>query len=467
MGLLDYIYRYYDPRFQEATDAYMTRNPYQLMGAGGGMGPILNSPLVRPNPMMPQQMPQMRQRGTPAPAPFSPLTFTPPNSPAITGYANDNTPSDADIREAQSKEMLPQGVPDLVNQSNPAKTGGGILDKFFGDPKNLGLLAFGSSLLESSGPSPTPISLGQAIGRAGTSGIKGYTTAKTAQTTSLLNAIKLQREMKNQEMMEKMTGVMLPGSSVPGGASVPGAGTPRSGVPAGYVLKMTPTGPQLEFDPAKASEDARKERGIKLDEAKAAFEFGYSPAGSGGVNAAGSTGKPDGLTPKGRSDVLAEASKQRLQDSEKTAQQWQNKLGVYDEIERLLTSPEGTQGAGLTDRAAMLAHQYGWQDQKTRNTQRVRELGAQLTLAMGSLGNQVSNADRETYEKAQGAFESAKDPQDAIQALGVMRSVASSYLQNANTMRDSIEGGRSYRFGGNTSPVKRGASGGFRVLGRE
>ena len=211
------------------------------------------------------------------------------------------TPQDYQTYPAIPGQVVPQG--------------GGLLGGpgGFDDPKTLGLLGAAASLLESSGPSPTPVSFGQAIGRAGMTGLGGYQSAKVAQTNNLLNAYKLNREIKNQEMMDKLTGTMFPPgapSGVAGGVGSGGVGGP-SGMPniqAGYVVKMTPTGPQVEFDPAKALEVAQKERGVNIDEAKARWEFGYGAPGS--VSGRGAS-VGDGMTPKQRAELAAKRAEER------------------------------------------------------------------------------------------------------------------------------------------------------------
>ena len=54
----------------------------------------------------------------------------------------------------------------------------GLLDNFNLDPKTQGLLGLGQGLLQSSGWSPTPISMGQAMGQGLKSGLSAYTGAQ-------------------------------------------------------------------------------------------------------------------------------------------------------------------------------------------------------------------------------------------------------------------------------------------------
>ena len=85
-----------------------------------------------------------------------PAVATPPDA----AYATPNTPTN-----------VPAETP-----PTPTRRGlGGLLSNVdLSDPKTLGLLSAAASLLESSGPSPVPIGLGQALGRAGMAGMGGY-----------------------------------------------------------------------------------------------------------------------------------------------------------------------------------------------------------------------------------------------------------------------------------------------------
>lgn len=64
----------------------------------------------------------------------------------------------------------------------------------FDSPAGRGLGAMGTTLLQMSGYSPTPITLGQALGAAGQAGMEAYTAAKAAEQKSLLDLAKAETE---------------------------------------------------------------------------------------------------------------------------------------------------------------------------------------------------------------------------------------------------------------------------------
>lgn len=158
----------------------MTYDPYLIQS-------ILNQSFPQRRFMTPGLFPQMNPvspvvprnvpRGTqllsaqpvpPVVAPAAPVV-TPPQQPTVVSPAPQPTPS--------------------------GLLGGGGFD----DPMTQGLIALGSSLLESSGPSLTPISLGQAIGRAGTAGIGAIQQAKQSHAANLLAQAKLANELKPRQ----------------------------------------------------------------------------------------------------------------------------------------------------------------------------------------------------------------------------------------------------------------------------
>lgn len=73
----------------------------------------------------------------------------------------------------------------------------GVLSQF--DPKTLALLQTGLGMMQASGPSRTPVSLGQAFGQAGGQGLQAYQQAIQAQQ---MEAFKKQQMAMEQERME-------------------------------------------------------------------------------------------------------------------------------------------------------------------------------------------------------------------------------------------------------------------------
>lgn len=110
-------------------------------------------------------------------------------------------PREAPAGDQAGAYAVPSGMEPRQPQTNVApKTGlRGLLGTGdLNDPKTLGLLGVAASLLESSGPSSTPIGLGQAIGRAGMAGIGGYQQGRAGIAAQ--QAQDDERELKNSEL---------------------------------------------------------------------------------------------------------------------------------------------------------------------------------------------------------------------------------------------------------------------------
>lgn len=74
----------------------------------------------------------------------------------------------------------------------------GIFDNSPMDPKTQGILQAAFALMQASGPSRLPVSTGEAIGQAGTAGLKGYEAAEQGQLRDL-QAKKLKMELDMQQ----------------------------------------------------------------------------------------------------------------------------------------------------------------------------------------------------------------------------------------------------------------------------
>jgi hypothetical protein len=106
----------------------------------------------------------------------------------------------------------------------------------------------------------------------------------------------------------------------------------------------------------------------------------------------------------------------------------------------LVSGKDGVYGNDLIDRGKYLAHQWGMNDSPTAvNSERLREVGAQMTLSFGSLGTSVSNADREAYARAQGNFEQAKSPKAMLLSLKEMSAVSERVIKKVNSNRRFYE----------------------------
>jgi hypothetical protein len=107
---------------------------------------------------------------------------------------------------------------------------------------------------------------------------------------------------------------------------------------------------------------------------------------------------------------------------------------TLDEVERLLL--EGVYEQSPTLPAALLTYRTtgtvppGYDGTQLARTQRVRELGARLTLSHGRLGVGVSNEDRETYSRSAGNFESGKTLDSMKESIKSMREIANRAITN-------------------------------------
>jgi len=144
---------------------------------------------------------------------------------------------------------------------------------------------------------------------------------------------------------------------------------------------------------------------------------------------------------KARTAAVVDVDKQRAIEQQKKGQGQQNLLVPLEEIRNRLANPEMVLGNDPASRAKMLGHNYGMQTRATINTQRIRELANQLTLANGSLGAGVSNADRETYERAYGQFAEAKSHADMLDAVDTMTRIAQKYIGMDTNTRGALGSG--------------------------
>lgn len=144
---------------------------------------------------------------------------------------------------------------------------------------------------------------------------------------------------------------------------------------------------------------------------------------------------------KARTAASVDVDKTRALEQQKKGQGQENLLVPLQEIKNRLRNPDFVLGNSPADRAKMVGHNYGLQTRATINTQRIRELGNQLTLANGSLGAGVSNADRDAYEKAQGRFNEAKSYADMVDAADTMERIANKYIEKDDATQVKLRGG--------------------------
>lgn len=138
--------------------------------------------------------------------------------------------------------------------------------------------------------------------------------------------------------------------------------------------------------------------------------------------------------------VVHDANKAWLKEQDKSGAAAENLSGSIEQAKALLASPAGVLGSGPMDRAAYGLHQLGVNNSEAAvNTERLREIGAAMTLSFGSLGSQVSNADRETYQRAQGDFERAKSIEAMQMSLKTMAEVSRRVMDKVNQNRAIYE----------------------------
>jgi len=115
------------------------------------------------------------------------------------------------------------GILDLLNPQDK---------NYLGQQRDLGLA---SGLLAASGYSKTPTSLGQALG----AGLQGAQQAGAQAQAQQLAQEKEARLQQQQNLINSLYSSILPKSG--------------SKLPPGYVMKMTPRGPELTYDPLSAA----------------------------------------------------------------------------------------------------------------------------------------------------------------------------------------------------------------------
>lgn len=143
-----------------------------------------------------------------------------------------------------------------------------------------------------------------------------------------------------------------------------------------------------------------------------------------------------------RTTAAVQVDSERAKRQAEKGQGQENLMIPLTEIGNRLRNPEYVLGNTPADRAKMLGHEYGMQSRASINTARIRELANQLTLANGSLGAGVSNADRDAYEKAQGRLTEAKSHADMVDAVDTMKRIASKYQERDVQVQQELRTGK-------------------------
>ena len=121
----------------------------------------------------------------------------------------------------------------------------GLLDFDFEDPKNMGLLSAAAAMMQASGPSRMPVSLGQVIGQGINQGMQGYQQSDMlrrkkeeddlARQMEQMKMQEYQRQIQQQEAGRKQQ-AMLPQIVAQFGNDY--QGMIRAGIPADYVKQL-------------------------------------------------------------------------------------------------------------------------------------------------------------------------------------------------------------------------------------
>jgi hypothetical protein len=167
-------------------------------------------------------------------------------------------------------------------------------------------------------------------------------------------------------------------------------------------------------------------------------------------------GSPKALEP------MRQATADDLKKVNEGARTAQTVTETLSEVERLMNEgiydlgPKNAAAIELYSRTGAVAPNY---DENTlARTMRLRQLGAQLTLSRGSLGSNVSNEDRNTYQRAQGDLERGQTIASMQESIKSMRTIAQRAIDWGNEANESVQRtGRLPPFKG-TEPPARGTT---------
>ena len=145
-------------------------------------------------------------------------------------------------------------------------------------------------------------------------------------------------------------------------------------------------------------------------------------------------------TPADPPRAVSQADAKWLKDQDESGAAAEKLSSTIQQARSVIAAPAGVLGNSPMDQAAYKLHEWGVNNSETAvNTERLRELGAQMTLSFGSLGAQVSNADREVYARAQGNFENAKSPEAMKLSLDQMSAVSENVIAKINQNRTTYQ----------------------------
>tara|TARA_R110000868_G_scaffold138456_1_gene352603 strand:+ start:5785 stop:7233 length:1449 start_codon:yes stop_codon:yes gene_type:complete len=155
------------------------------------------------------------------------------------------------FQKARQAQTFEQAYPDLFQQ--PTRTGGLLGDLFGGASafdeymtpeqkaqlQNQGLMSAAMQLLAASGPSRTPVGLGQALGEAYGAGQKGYTAAQQNLLTSMAAKQKMdeyKRKVADQEAYRNYLMGQSGGGAQPTSVITPDQAINAPGLPSGPTV---------------------------------------------------------------------------------------------------------------------------------------------------------------------------------------------------------------------------------------
>ena len=263
-------------------------------------------------------------------APFA--AYTQASLPAQSRYTFEGiAPAAVSPQEQMSEpplETWEQAYPDLVQQQAAPQRTLGLLGDMFGGAsaydeymtpeqkaqlQNQGVMAAAMQLLAASGPSRTPVGLGQALGEAYGAGQKGYTAAQD----TLLKSMTARQQMEEYKRKRGLSDYFMKGMGQPGAPAITAPagqvaavdlGVAPAGVPMSEGQAVVPTasvGAQRKERPgifANLSQDQRLLAAMDPDKAiPKLFEESLKQESFGTVTGTDATNL--GLDPKGKYQV--------------------------------------------------------------------------------------------------------------------------------------------------------------------
>jgi len=305
------------------------------------------------------------------------------------------------VMSPQSQDMmsgrapLPTQVPENAQESFGSRLQG-LLGSGFDDPRTQGLLGLGSALLQASGPSPVPISTGQALGQ----GINAYTKGRIGKQG--FDTDQRLKEAKTHRLMNPAIGQ-----------------GPASIQEWMYYSKLSPE------DQKRFLEVKRNPNVLNFGDSLALLGPGGSQTKLGDVRL-----KP-GERPEVRgaqTTAVKEAENAASLDLDKTKKSIKasDVLEYIDKAEDLLGKATGSYlGAGLQ----LGKRAVGYSDDTTKANQQLKLISGWMVSNVPRMEGPQSNYDVENYKTMAGMVGDSTVPiEDRRAALKTLRELQAKYL---------------------------------------